>query len=114
MHRIRQTLPCRYTQLTLPRRAPLPTSQTEILLSSTSRPTFLCCLHSFSATSLGARSAINCTLNPFENASTRPFSLATTKMSAMPPTAGHSAACCNIPPVVSQGYEKKGSYEDIG
>ena len=27
---------------------------------------------------------------------------------------GHSAACCNIPPIVSQGYEAKGKYETIG
>ncbi|KUI57628.1 hypothetical protein VP1G_04978 [Cytospora mali] len=35
-------------------------------------------------------------------------------MSAMKATGGHSAACCNIPPVVSSGYEKKGEYETIG
>ncbi|KAF5878781.1 putative dienelactone hydrolase family protein [Botrytis fragariae] len=27
---------------------------------------------------------------------------------------GHSAACCNIPPVVSKGYTPKGTYEAIG
>ncbi|KAG4423825.1 hypothetical protein IFR04_002970 [Cadophora malorum] len=27
---------------------------------------------------------------------------------------GHSKACCNIPPVVSKGYELKGKYETIG
>lgn len=27
---------------------------------------------------------------------------------------GHSAACCNIPPIVSKGYEHKGKYETIG
>lgn len=27
---------------------------------------------------------------------------------------GHSAACCNIPPVISSGYTPKGSYETIG
>ncbi|RAL66000.1 hypothetical protein DID88_005661 [Monilinia fructigena] len=27
---------------------------------------------------------------------------------------GHSAACCNIPPIVSKGYENKGKYETIG
>lgn len=35
-------------------------------------------------------------------------------MSAMPASHGHSAACCNIPPVVSKGYQAKGSYEEIG
>lgn len=35
-------------------------------------------------------------------------------MSAMKATGGHSAACCNIPPVVSSGYQKKGDYETIG
>ncbi|KAK8075078.1 hypothetical protein PG997_009741 [Apiospora hydei] len=35
-------------------------------------------------------------------------------MSTMPAQGGHSQACCNIPPVVSKGYENKGSYEDIG
>lgn len=33
---------------------------------------------------------------------------------SMPATSGHSAACCNIPPVVSKGYKKRGTYEDIG
>jgi dienelactone hydrolase len=32
----------------------------------------------------------------------------------MPATSGHSAACCNIPPVVSKGYKAKGTYEEIG
>jgi len=27
---------------------------------------------------------------------------------------GHSAACCNIPPIISKGYEPKGKYETIG
>lgn len=27
---------------------------------------------------------------------------------------GHSAACCSIPPIVSEGYEAKGKYETIG
>ncbi|EHK47408.1 hypothetical protein TRIATDRAFT_298552 [Trichoderma atroviride IMI 206040] len=35
-------------------------------------------------------------------------------MSAMPASHGHSAACCNIPPVVSKGYKPKGAYEEIG
>ncbi|KAL5606360.1 hypothetical protein BROUX41_002777 [Berkeleyomyces rouxiae] len=35
-------------------------------------------------------------------------------MSAMPATHGHSAACCNIPPVVEKGYKEKGSYEQLG
>lgn len=35
-------------------------------------------------------------------------------MSSMPASHGHSAACCNIPPVVSKGYKAKGTYEDIG
>ncbi|KAK5991030.1 putative AIM2 family protein C30D10.14 [Cladobotryum mycophilum] len=35
-------------------------------------------------------------------------------MSTMPASHGHSAACCNIPPIVSKGYEKKGSYQEIG
>ncbi|KAI1259543.1 alpha/beta-hydrolase [Xylariaceae sp. FL1019] len=35
-------------------------------------------------------------------------------MSTMPASHGHSEACCNIPPVVSKGYEAKGSYEDLG
>jgi len=26
---------------------------------------------------------------------------------------GHSAACCNIPPIISKGYEPKGKYETI-
>lgn len=35
-------------------------------------------------------------------------------MSAMEATQGHSKPCCNVPPVVSSGYEKKGTYEEIG
>lgn len=35
-------------------------------------------------------------------------------MSTMPAQGGHSQACCNIPPVVSKGYQDKGSYEDVG
>lgn len=35
-------------------------------------------------------------------------------MSSMPASHGHSAACCNIPPIVSKGYQPKGSYEEIG
>jgi hypothetical protein len=27
---------------------------------------------------------------------------------------GHSAACCNISPIVSKGYQPKGRYEIIG
>lgn len=27
---------------------------------------------------------------------------------------GHSAACCNIPPIISKGYKEKGKYESIG
>ncbi|KAI0018849.1 dienelactone hydrolase [Xylariomycetidae sp. FL0641] len=35
-------------------------------------------------------------------------------MSTMPAQHGHSKACCNVPPVVSQGYDAKGSYEELG
>lgn len=35
-------------------------------------------------------------------------------MTGMPAQQGHSAACCNIPPVVSKGYEAKGTYEELG
>ncbi|KAI1379117.1 Alpha/Beta hydrolase protein [Hypoxylon crocopeplum] len=38
----------------------------------------------------------------------------TCKMSTMPAQHGHSEACCNIPPVVSKGYDAKGSYEELG
>jgi len=31
----------------------------------------------------------------------------------MPATGGHSEACCNIPPVVAQGYKENGSYEEL-
>ncbi|KAL2269569.1 hypothetical protein VTJ83DRAFT_1753 [Remersonia thermophila] len=33
-------------------------------------------------------------------------------MSTMPATHGHNAACCNIPPVVSSGYQPKGTYKE--
>ncbi|KAG6010439.1 hypothetical protein E4U21_006438 [Claviceps maximensis] len=33
---------------------------------------------------------------------------------SMPATAGHSKACCNVPPVVTKGYDAKGTYEEIG
>jgi dienelactone hydrolase len=32
----------------------------------------------------------------------------------MKATHGHNEACCNVPPVVTSGYSKKGSYETIG
>lgn len=35
-------------------------------------------------------------------------------MSSMSATGGHSAACCNIPPIVTKGYQAKGTYEEIG
>lgn len=35
-------------------------------------------------------------------------------MTAMPATKCHGAACCNVPPIVAEGYEAKGSYEDLG
>ncbi|KAI1130035.1 alpha/beta-hydrolase [Nemania abortiva] len=38
----------------------------------------------------------------------------TARMSTMPAQHGHSEACCNIPPIVSQGYDAKGSYEELG
>jgi len=31
----------------------------------------------------------------------------------MPSVLGHSAACCNIPPVISKGYSEKGKFETI-
>jgi dienelactone hydrolase len=31
----------------------------------------------------------------------------------MEATSGHSAACCNIPPIISKGYEAKGKYETV-
>lgn len=34
-------------------------------------------------------------------------------MSSMKATGGHSTACCNIPPIVSSGYQKKGDYQTI-
>ncbi|KAK1499752.1 dienelactone hydrolase [Colletotrichum tamarilloi] len=42
------------------------------------------------------------------------FSTQAAKMSTMPAQHGHSEGCCNIPPVVSKGYDAKGSYEEIG
>ncbi|KAI0458136.1 hypothetical protein F5B21DRAFT_461436 [Xylaria acuta] len=39
----------------------------------------------------------------------------TAKMSStMPAQHGHSEACCNIPPIVSKGYDAKGKYEELG
>lgn len=35
-------------------------------------------------------------------------------MSTMPASHGHSAACCNIPPIVSKGYKPRGKYEEFG
>lgn len=32
----------------------------------------------------------------------------------MPAQHGHNEACCNIPPVISKGYDAKGDYEEIG
>ncbi|RYC64957.1 hypothetical protein CHU98_g1235 [Xylaria longipes] len=38
----------------------------------------------------------------------------TDTMSTMPAQHGHSEACCNIPPIVSKGYDAKGKYEELG
>lgn len=46
--------------------------------------------------------------------STRRTASQIAKMSSMPAQHGHSQPCCNIPPVVSKGYEAKGSYEELG
>ncbi|KAH8654700.1 dienelactone hydrolase family protein [Ilyonectria robusta] len=35
-------------------------------------------------------------------------------MSTMPAQYGHNEACCNIPPVLSNGYNGQGSYEEVG
>ncbi|OJJ42369.1 hypothetical protein ASPZODRAFT_155298 [Penicilliopsis zonata CBS 506.65] len=35
-------------------------------------------------------------------------------MSSMSATNGHNEACCNIPPVVADGYVPKGAYEQLG
>ncbi|KAI2472703.1 Alpha/Beta hydrolase protein [Annulohypoxylon bovei var. microspora] len=35
-------------------------------------------------------------------------------MSTMPASHGHNEACCNIPPVVSEGYVAKGLYQELG
>lgn len=45
---------------------------------------------------------------------TRPLSTTPLRMSSMKATGGHSAACCNIPPIVSSGYQKKGNYQTLG
>ena len=42
-----------------------------------------------------------------------PPSRRTDKMSTMPASHGHSEACCNIPPVVSAGYDAKGAYTEV-
>lgn len=36
------------------------------------------------------------------------------KMSTIPAQHGHSEACCNVPAVISKGYDAKGSYEELG
>ena len=35
-------------------------------------------------------------------------------MSTMPASHGHNEACCNIPPVVTKGYQPLGTYKEIG
>lgn len=35
-------------------------------------------------------------------------------MSTIPAQHGHSEACCNVPAVISKGYDAKGSYEELG
>lgn len=42
-----------------------------------------------------------------------PSRLQLAPMSTMQATHGHSQACCNIPPVVSEGYVPKGSYDEL-
>lgn len=45
--------------------------------------------------------------------SNKPITFQAARMSTMKATGGHSEACCNIPPIVSSGYSKKGEYETI-
>lgn len=40
-------------------------------------------------------------------------STTTAIMTTMPAQHGHNEACCNIPPVISKGYDAKGSYEQV-
>ena len=40
--------------------------------------------------------------------------LNTASMSTMPASHGHSEACCNVPAVISKGYDAKGTYEELG
>ncbi|KAI1205252.1 Alpha/Beta hydrolase protein [Annulohypoxylon truncatum] len=44
----------------------------------------------------------------------RGLTLQASKMSTMSASHGHNEACCNIPPVVSEGYVAKGSYHELG
>ncbi|RDA91204.1 hypothetical protein CP533_3412 [Ophiocordyceps camponoti-saundersi (nom. inval.)] len=71
-------------------------------VSSSSRPAVVCSL-------LGARL-------PSKPSVTVPRLCRSTSnsMSTMAASHGHSEACCNIPPVVSKGYEARGSYVDLG
>jgi len=46
--------------------------------------------------------------------SERLFTSSSAAMSSFPPASHPSAACCSIPPVVSTGYQEKGSYEEVG
>ncbi|KAF6835917.1 dienelactone hydrolase [Colletotrichum plurivorum] len=53
--------------------------------------------------------------SPFVQTQKSHFSTHAARMaSTMPAQHGHNEACCNIPPVISKGYEAKGAYEEIG
>ncbi|KAI1323577.1 hypothetical protein F5Y16DRAFT_333265 [Xylariaceae sp. FL0255] len=44
----------------------------------------------------------------------RTTTLARRSLSTMSAQHGHSEACCNIPPIVSKGYDAKGTYDEVG
>ncbi|KAI0878039.1 alpha/beta-hydrolase [Hypoxylon argillaceum] len=95
------------------------TTAASTISASQYRPPHLCLLTCASNntkthphTSSSARSIVSQTNRHF---SSRQLSLGNTaNMSTMPAQHGHSETCCNIAPIVSKGYEAKGSYEELG
>ncbi|KAI1415497.1 hypothetical protein F5Y13DRAFT_156162 [Hypoxylon sp. FL1857] len=76
--------------------------------SSTSAP-FSCC-STRSISTLKSKGIVLQSVGEVPRASP----LQSAKMSTMPASHGHNEACCNIPPVVSEGYVAKGSYTELG
>ncbi|OBR08655.1 Dienelactone hydrolase [Colletotrichum higginsianum IMI 349063] len=93
----------------LSRLSPTPAVASRATPTATATPTTSAAPRSFATSCSSSRHS-----SPFAQQKHKSFSTQSANMSTMPAQHGHSVGCCNIPPVVSKGYEVKGTYEEIG